>query len=371
MKKFIYTILFSIFLIGCATTNVEQKPKISSENKKLEKMMESYAGYPELVRRGFDIHSLDYVSNLEEFGQALNPYFYNYEDGTAFDNHFGSENHDNFGYVLLAYLPSMKNTYVFFREGRTVGGQGYVATKDYIFGTKEELLAQGYIENETMFYYPINGEKDWVVGWKKQTKEFDISERPWCVGHQVNPYSKSYIVIEDKNFAYIKIWEHPNTSNSYSDFYNIAKDKDVIIVDLTSDKGGYRDDGLSIANKILSLKNKKIYALIGKYTTSSGEILAYYLKSHNPDIKLIGTNTGGCVRYSRGNLYKFPKLGFVLTCPQEYDDEWSIPNKASLEGIGLFPDCWAMSAGDAAKTINWDLGYNLLNDRICKILHFK
>lgn len=32
------------------------------------------------------------------------------------------------------------------------------------YGTKDELLKKGYVENETMFYYPSNGEKDWRVG---------------------------------------------------------------------------------------------------------------------------------------------------------------------------------------------------------------
>ena len=48
----------------------------------------------------------------------------------------------------------------------------------------------------------------------------------------------------------------------------------------------------------------------------------------------------------------------------------TIPNAASIEGIGIFPDYWIIERGDIAKTINWDLGYELLTKDITKALYF-
>ena len=84
MKKYIFIILFSIFLFGCASTNnVEKKPRIDSDNRKLEAAFKNYGGYDVLVERGFDIHSLDYIKNQAEFIYALQPYL-----DIVFDDNF-------------------------------------------------------------------------------------------------------------------------------------------------------------------------------------------------------------------------------------------------------------------------------------------
>lgn len=371
MKNFIYTVIFSIFLVGCATTNVgpkETKPQIDFENLRLEAAMKNYAGYNELVKRGFDIHSLDYITNAEEFMNALQPYFYNYEDGRAFDNHFGFVVNDK-KYAFQS------ETRFAFRQGyfENYGQSNYIPTPIYTsdpsFGTKEELLAQGYVENETMFYYPINGEKDWVVGWKAgdDTPSYKITAGPLKINKQF------YTFQEIENIIYLKIWKHPKDASSYNDFYSRAKKKDVIIVDLSNDEGGFTNDGLNIATKLLSLKNKKIYVIIGRNTSSCGEYLAYCLKSHN--IKLIGQNTMGCVRYA-GNEYKynFKKLGILnLQISEKLNKDYLLglitEDLSPIEGIGIFPDYWIIERGDIARTINWDLGYELLTKDVIKTLY--
>lgn len=354
MRKIIYAILFSIFFIGCASTNIEKKAPVSSENLHFEAFIKKYAGYDELVERGFDIHSLDYVTTPKEIMDAFRPYFYDYEDGRAFDNHFSFHGTDGELYHIVS------DTKIAFRQGYydEYGLPHY--TTEPIFGTKEELLAQGFIENKTMFYYPINGEKDWVVGWEanRETPAPDLNSIL-----PVEPYS----IKEMNNIIYLKIREHSINPSSYNDFYSKAQNKEVIIVDLIDDDGGSCDDGMNIASKLLSLKkkNKKIYVLIGRNTRSCGECLAYYLKEHQ--IKLIGQNTQGSVRYGNINneWHKFPKIGISkMLLLTEVSHPFNIPNAASIEGIGVFPDYWVIEPIDIVKIINWDLGYNLLTEKV-------
>ena len=323
MRKIIYAILFSIFFVGCASTNIEKKSKISSDNKRLETFTKKLPYYDILVERGFDIHSLDYVKNKSEFFDALDPYFYNYEDGSAIDCHF--------------YGVGLKHV-KFSNE----------------YGTKDELLKKGYVENETMFYYPSNGEKDWRVGeWtskyeytSQEFKERDTST-PWFQKNDIT----SCGFYDYKNYILLKIYEHPKEGNDYKEFMSRAKNKDIIIIDVTQDKGGYPDE---LSDFLLTLKNKKIFVLITDDTCSYGEIFASYLRRQNPHIKLIGTDTFGAAKYSRGEeLYKFPKLGFSIYMPSCLDNNY--PQSDGLEGIGVLPDYWAYGPVDIVKTLNWAL----------------
>jgi hypothetical protein len=326
MKNFIFVILFSIFLFGCATTNsVESKPRIKSDNLRLEAAMKNYAGYDELVKRGFDIHSLDYIENQGDFYNALAPYFYG-EDGTTLDNHFGEGMFQKYNYIYF------KNK----------------------FGTKEELLNEGYVENETMFYYPSNGEKDWRVGYFDAKNIYSSGLE---IKHKGNLSHSTYGFSEDKDYIFIKIFEHPDNVNTYSDFFSKAKKKNVIIIDLSENCGGSIKDGENFINGFSSLKDKKIYCLIGR-TSSCGERVVSKLLEKCPDIKLIGTNTRGIDRYGINfstDIYNFKKLGILnLVIPSMSDSNFSYDR----EGIGIFPDYWANTLEDIEKTINFDLKYN-------------
>ena len=326
MKNFIFVILFSIFLFGCATTNsVESKPRIKSDNLRLEAAMKNYAGYDELVKRGFDIHSLDCIENQGDFYNALAPYFYG-EDGSTLDNHFGEGMFQRYNYIYF------KNK----------------------FGTKEELLNEGYVENETMFYYPSNGEKDWRVGYLYSR---NVDYNGLEIKHDGNLSHSTYGFSEDKDYIYIKIYKHSYNVNTYSDFFSKAKNKNVIIIDLSENYGGSVKDGENFINGFSSLKDKKIYCLIGR-TGSCGEYVTSKLLEKYPNIKLIGTNTRGISRYGinfNTDIHNFKKLGILNLVIPSMDDYNSPYNK---EGIGIFPNYWANTLEDIEKTINFDLKYN-------------
>ena len=371
MRKFIF-ILFSIFFIGCATTNVQPKEKINPENLRLEAAIKSHPGYDILVQRGFDIHSLDNVSNALQLAAKLSPYWFD-ENGYPLDNHFYIK--DNYGKDVPFY-----NEHDDKRKSCP-----YI--KEYERGTKEELLAKGYIENVTMFHSPTNYEKDWVAGYfsddpgipnaQNSNKQNSKNKNDYRIIGPIMPSADrikggvtkdSYEYYEAEKFAYIRIYEHPCNANSYSDFLKIAKKKDVIIINLCGASGGYPSDGATFVKGIKSLKNKKIYVLIDCLTASCDELVAANL-SLLLNAKLIGCQTNGMTNYSIDieHPYKFSELGIseMAHCVSGWcnvDPEFHKRVKHLLkEGVGLYPDYWCNTFSFVERS---DI---LINDGIHKV----
>ncbi len=343
MRKYIFIILFSIFLFGCASTNnVEKKPRIDSDNRKLEAAFKNYGGYDVLVERGFDIHSLDYIKNQAEFIYALQPYWYD-EDGNPLDNHFGYYNEKDYYDTTAGGLQVLRKF-------------SNVCFEDK-YGTKEELLNEGYIENKTMFYYPSNGEKDWRVGYWNS----GIDNNSKYADNFKHTYSQlnhgNYGFYGDEDCIIIKIFNHKENDN-FSEFFSEAEDVNVIIVDLTNDGGGSILSGVNFINSLKLLENKKIYILISNYTASCGEMIASNMKNC-PNTKIIGIDTEGTVKYAINYIsYSFPKLGIKnIYLPCLFIDEY-YNNASSLikEGVGLLPNYWAINYIDMENSIEFDLG---------------
>lgn len=77
------------------------------------------------------------------------------------------------------------------------------------YGTKDELLKKGYVENETMFYYPSNGEKDWRVGkwsWYDWCGDWNFNRATECnfEGMEEIKADNTYILKTTKSYV-IKI----------------------------------------------------------------------------------------------------------------------------------------------------------------------
>ena len=164
MKKFILSLFFVIFALFNVSWEDLLRPvirdDIDEDVKKIEQALVDYVLYPELVERGFDVHQLDNMKIDGEMFEYIESFFRpNIEKG---------------------WLP-LDNHHVFRiidENGKWFTGSSYhkrvLFSNEY--GTKDELLKKGYVENETMFYYPSNGEKDWRIGkWSWFTYKGDWS----------------------------------------------------------------------------------------------------------------------------------------------------------------------------------------------------
>ena len=348
MRKYIFIILFSIFLFGCASTNnVEKKPRIDSDNRKLEAAFKNYGGYDVLVERGFDIHSLDYIKNQAEFIYALQPYWYD-EEGNPLDNHFGYYNEKDYYDTTAGGLQVLRKF-------------SNVCFEDK-YGTKEELLNEGYIENKTMFYYPSNGEKDWRVGYWNS----GIDNNSKYADNFKHTYSQlnhgNYGFYGDEDCIVIKFFNHKENDN-FSEFFSEAEDVNVIIVDLINDGGGNLYSAQSLINGLKLLKNKKIYILTSNITGSCGEHTAAGIKKLCSNVKIIGFDTAGVKDYASGDgtNYNFLKLHMKkITFSMKYNSLFKEITDCSSslikEGVGLLPDYWAINYIDMEKSIEFDLG---------------
>ena len=152
MKKFILSLFFVIFTLfnvcGEDLLHPVIRDDIDEDIKKIEQALVDYVLYPELVERGFDIHQLDNMKIDGEMFEYIESFFRpNIEKGwNALDNHHSLSIKDENGKWFMDQ--DYKKWVKFSNE----------------YGTKDEMLKKGYVENETMFYYPSNGEKDWRVG---------------------------------------------------------------------------------------------------------------------------------------------------------------------------------------------------------------
>lgn len=319
MKRFFYLVILSFFFISCASTgSIEKAPKINPENKRLIALFrDTYAGYKDMVAKGFDIHSLDYITNFSEFSQAVLPYLIN-EDGTCMDNHLWIENLHNLKYQRINFSDK--------------------------FGTKEELLSQGYIENETMFYYPSNGEKNWRVGRKYISSKSPTSNYTGTKHFDFSNYGNCSII----TFYYFE--DNDNYSEMIS---SIKKNKSkYIVVNLADCRGGSVERVNYLLNSSI-FSNKKVYVITSNFTGSAAERFTLFLKKKYNAIQ-VGNSTSGTVAYGLKeelNNISFPNLRInILMLPtNKFTDMPEVK-----ESIGLSPDFWAITSRDIKIAIELD-----------------
>lgn len=326
MKKYFYFITFiAFFFISCATTNVE---KTSYDNVRLKRYMTHQLFYSTLVKRGFEVNSLDTVKNYKDFLNALKPYWYD-EDGYPVDNHFTVV--DLTGEAIESL-------------GRTT----CTSLRNGLIDTKEALQKDGFIENESMFYCPgraIN-EKSYVTGhnFLKSTNGDEYWYYTSCL-----PLSSAvnYKMYQLDDILILSIFKHYE-EDDFSEFAKKARAANTIIINIAGDKGGYVNSSLRLASILNSLKDKKIIFLTSNGTGSAGEILL--LSCHNNHIK-IGTRTQGTIKAemhpTEGSI-KFRMLGFQV---YNYYDNSNVASSVK-EGFGIVPDMWAFTIDDFVAAIN-------------------
>ena len=197
--------------------------------------MVDYIFYPEMVERGFDVHQLDNMKIDGEMFEYIESFF---------------RPNDEKGWLPL------DNHHVFRiidENGKWFTGGSYhkrvLFSKEY--GTKDELLEKGYVENETMFYYPSNGEKDWRVGkwsWFGWRGEWNVNRATECNFEGMKEISKDVFVLETKKSYIVKLDGHIEKDGTF-DKVSFPK-KEYLIIDLLSAPGGWPKPALDFAEKI-------------------------------------------------------------------------------------------------------------------------
>ena len=233
-------------------------------------------------------------------------------------------------------------------NGKWLTGSSYhkrvLFSKEY--GTKDELLKKGYVENETMFYYPSNGEKDWRVGewsWFGWRGEWNDNCATECnfEGMKEIKADNTYILETKKSYV-IKI--DGGIYNNTFENINLPK-KEYLIIDVLHCKGGKVNPALAFAEEIKKSKYKKIIVLIDD-TASAAEDFVYALKDDKRVI-YIGENTNGVMEGLNLKVIISDKDKITL----KLSTKDFIPDPSFSEGIGYTPDIWAQSTLDIMKNL--------------------
>ncbi len=334
MKKFILSLFFVIFALfnvcGEDLLHPVIRDDIDEDVKKIEQALVDYVFYPKMVERGFDVHQLDNMKIDGEMFEYIESFFRpNDEKGwLPLDNHHNLKIKDE--------------------NGKWFFGSGYykhvLFSKEY--GTKNELLKKGYVENETMFYYPSNGEKDWRVGkwsWYGWRGEWNDNHATECnfEGMKEIKDDNTYILETKKSYV-IKINE--SVYNDTFENINLPK-KEYLIIDALHCAGGKVNPALAFAEEIKKSKYKKIIVLIDD-TASAAERLVYALKDDKRVI-YIGENTNGLMEGLNPKVIISEKGKITL----KLSTKDFIPDPSFSEGIGFIPDIWALNTLDIMKNL--------------------
>ncbi|WP_022933501.1 S41 family peptidase [Treponema bryantii] len=348
MKKFIISLFFVIFALfnvcGEDLLHPVIRDDIDEDIKKIEQALVDYVLYPELVERGFDVHRLDNMKIDGEMFEYVESFFRpNDEKGwNALDNHHSFSLRDENGKEFRS--KDYKRAVIFSNE----------------YGTKDELLKKGCVENETMFYYPSNGEKDWRVGkwsWSFINYRGELFYRG--PGRFKGTYASgmglfdggNYIYGDGKNNCWFGMLETKKSVvidfDSVEDYINDVKlpKKDNLIIDLSVGNGGSGRASSKFVETIKNSKYKKIIIITGD-TTSASENIVHLLQDDKRVIR-IGRNTNG--RHYVGGVkcvLSIKEKGLYLL----YGDA-IVSGVGNQEGIGYLPDIWADNKEDIFKNV--------------------
>ena len=346
MKKFIISLFFVIFALfnvcGEDLLHPVIRDDIDENVKKIEQALVDYVLYPELVERGFDVHQLDNMKIDGEMFEYIESFFRpNDEKGLLpLDNHHTLNIKDEDG--KWYHSPSYKKK-VFF-------------TKEY--GTKDELLEKGYVENETMFYYPSNGEKDWRVGewswfdykgdWNSLSGYRNQKKSLSFVGEKLVKDDITHVETLETEKSFIITFFHFETG--INDVELIEKDN--LIIDMSYNTGGSMNSRDVFVERVLKSNYKKII-VIANNAGSSGDDIVEQLSKDKRTI-VIGKNTNGTV-IAGGYDYKIDISN--IDNKFYFKSKTNKYNTSIMEGIGFIPNIWANNELDVFKNI-----WNITND---------
>lgn len=338
MKKFILSLFFVIFALfnvcGEDILHPVIRDDIDEDVKKIEQALVDYVFYPELVERGFDVHQLDNMKIDGEMFEYIESFFRpnDEKDWLPLDNHH-----------LFRIIDE---------NGKWFTGSSYhkrvLFSNEY--GTKDELLKKGYVENETMFYYPSNGEKDWRIGkwsWFGWCGEWNVNFATECNFEGMKEIKADYLYVLETKKSYVIRYNAGVDKYINENIKSIPK-KDYLIIDLLDGKGGIVNEALKFVETIKNSKVKKVIVLIDS-AGSASELIVKCLKNDKRVI-CIGENTDGVFAGMNARLIINEKNKINLKLSTKYATKYYADSSIS-EGIGFIPDIWALNTLDIMKNL--------------------
>lgn len=335
MKKFfisfvlIISLLFNVFA---------EYASMETVHKELREFVETCAYFDILKDRGLDLDKLDSIEDPKELCEYLGQFFID-ENGYPLDNHAHISCHNYNKHESHEYIQ---------RTTRVVYSDEY--------GSKDELLAKGYIENETMFYYPyFNGE--WKDGYRVGKK---VLESPLYASHKDIEYS-----INTKKSLFVGI---PSFTEEYSCVNEIKKSKkDYLIIDLTYNRGGADHIYDILVKNIKKMKPKEIFIFVGPFSMSQAEYATVLIgKETNIKTTVVGAPTFGMWISALDTKSFWIDDGYCLSFGLLHDKEaYKLYSKFRTEGIGAAPDIYADNFMDSLEIVKHLIGdeeLSLLND---------
>ena len=325
-------IIIFTFLLFTGTLFAKETPLA----KDAKQALKSYAGLPELKKRGFKLSSLDSVQTGEDIYNTLLPYMI--KDGVPLDN------------ALSFYDKQARKTYNF--------KQHYTVHFADEYGTKAELINKGFKENE-IFPYFSKGKDVYRAGtfsWEP-AKNFPQSD---------SSVMTSLPPVKENNFIYF--FPIVYTQSFYKDFWEESSTKDYIILDLRLSFSG-NNNLVSSFFDYLEQRNYQgqIFIVIDSSSEFGEDILSYCLhvwrngkeEARNLHITSIGDNTIGYSNFT-GEWKRVETERIII---------YGVRTKINLykkydEGVGQMPHIWAENAEDISKTIEVLTGIKGFSDKI-------
>lgn len=311
LKKLAANLVCALFL--CVV------PVFASISDDARKAVKEYAGYEELVSRGFKLSMLDNIKSLQELYEVLLPYMV--VDGKPLDNalSFGGFN---------------------FARHKTIHFKN-------IYGTIGELEKKGY-KPEQMFYYPAKGKDIYRIG------EFVWENAPPVpnLWNDIVYYDRPFI---GKKIAYFFIGSFKE--NYFNPYLKEIQKKDSIVVDLRLFSGNCEYQIYLLGEALCTANYQgKVILIMDKTTAGESGINnaireQYYIngsqKKANFKWITVGENTYGKQAFIANAKWNY-KVGDLQFNPLPVKkNEWAY----GTEGEGYFPEIWAVGEEDINKTI--------------------
>ena len=288
-----------------------------------------YNKYDVLIKEGFDIHKMDYMTKPEEIMEYLQSYFLS-PDGYPRDLHtdFTIKTKDGKTYSL-----KQTSRYIVFNNE---------------FGSKEELQRKDYVENKTMFYYPYHDGKFWKNNNNYRTGKM-IMAMP-DNSYRESEYKNVYYTTEKSVYFKFKHFPHPYLAGPELEDAELdqmieklskEKGKENVIFDISKNVGGDGFTSRKISEAVKKSGIKNVYIIIDKGAFSCADHFPLSAKNYYfPDCKvtLVGYPTKGGTGSGDGETYVIQFPDFEITC--EIATSLQIAD-VKCEGWGATPDIYA------------------------------